>query len=843
MLKRCCLRFFLAGGVALFLIFCINLRSQVDKESLENIKKEVGRDIVQRESYEAKADARVRAANKAYQKNEFKNAIDNYLKAISFLRECGKSEYIQRKVETCDRAISNAYFYWSEKIARKAEKMMMAQKYDEAIKHCQEAMKIYPPSKKRMQEYIKKLRKMKQTVAYRKETSEDTVDPGKKDRNYKIDVLIKQGEAFYKNHQYDKARDKLEEALVINPYSMTAINDLRKVNLKILESGKRRSKATRNERLAETEWKMITPIVPRTITGSTEKQATPVDKEGVTDKIHEKLRNIIIDHIEFDEVTIPTVVKYLKQRSKQIDPEKIGVNIFLRLSKGPEAPDGVGASEESEDDDWEGDDDADDEGDDEGDDDGDDDGDDEGDDEGDGEGYGEDTAEVPTVTMVVDEIPLGDAISYICRAANLKHRVEKYAVVIASNDVPLDEVETKIYPLDSEAIDSIGEDSDEVRKYFESRGIVFPAGSKIVYDNRISRLIATNTPENLRKIEEIIHSELNAIDPQVLIQTKFVEIAQNDLDELGFEYYFSRPVAQVTHDASGTPTGATGLVTPTGTPTKAGGTPLSWHDVPNTRAKTWDVNDPIMRNVYNNGIGDTASATPDRAFRYSRVNSKNMKFDMIVHALDQADTADVLSSPRVTTMNGEEATIRMITEKYYPESWGEATIAQATSQSGDTTSVFVPSIPEFGDPTEEGIILRVTPNVDADRYTITLDMNPVVQERVGWTDFSYAVTIDTGTYQNVIRMPEIEARTIQTSVTIYDGETIVLGGIIKDTTNTINDIIPILGEIPLVGRLFQTQAKESQKTNLLIFLTCRLVNPDGSPIRERELRGLPAFRQ
>jgi type II secretory pathway component GspD/PulD (secretin) len=244
------------------------------------------------------------------------------------------------------------------------------------------------------------------------------------------------------------------------------------------------------------------------------------------------------------------------------------------------------------------------------------------------------------------------------------------------------------------------------------------------------------------------------------------------------------------------------------------------------------TNDTTVRNVEANGIGDIdPGARPDQAFRFYHYNDKNVAFSAIVHALDQSDTADVLSTPRVTTMNGEEATIRMVTDRYYPESWGEATVATATSQGGDTTQVFVPSIPEFGDPTEEGIILRVTPNVDADRYTITLDMNPVIQERVGWTDYSYGVSITEGTppvtsnYTNTIRMPVIEARTVQTSVTIYDGETIILGGIIKDTTDTFDDQYPILGDVPIV------------------FLTCRLVNPDGSPIRERELRGLPAFRQ
>ena len=189
-------------------------------------------------------------------------------------------------------------------------------------------------------------------------------------------------------------------------------------------------------------------------------------------------------------------------------------------------------------------------------------------------------------------------------------------------------------------------------------------------------------------------------------------------------------------------------------------------------------------------------------------------------------------------MNGQEAQIRMVTDYYYPDEWNDA-----VTTTSDNLSVFITSTPTFGDPTPEGITLRVTPTVDADHYTITMEMNPVVQERTGWTNYSYNFTNDIGTFTYLLIMPEIEQRTVETTVSCYDGETIVLGGIIKDATTTVNDGYPVLDQMPLVGRLFQSKGKVSTKVNLLIFLTCRLVNPDGSPIRERDMKGLPPFRQ
>jgi general secretion pathway protein D len=92
-------------------------------------------------------------------------------------------------------------------------------------------------------------------------------------------------------------------------------------------------------------------------------------------------------------------------------------------------------------------------------------------------------------------------------------------------------------------------------------------------------------------------------------------------------------------------------------------------------------------------------------------------------------------------------------------------------------------------------------------------------------------------------MPILEVRTVETKLVVYDGETIVMGGAIKDISGFDDDRIPILGDIPVVGALFRSQAQNRIKRNLLIFVTARLVNPDGSPLREREIRGLPPFRR
>jgi general secretion pathway protein D len=143
-------------------------------------------------------------------------------------------------------------------------------------------------------------------------------------------------------------------------------------------------------------------------------------------------------------------------------------------------------------------------------------------------------------------------------------------------------------------------------------------------------------------------------------------------------------------------------------------------------------------------------------------------------------------------------------------------------------------------------MLTVLPIVSTDNYTIDLSLEPVVQDFDSWIDYSPAkkpVDLDPLNLYQGIKMPVITARTIQTSLRIFDGETVVMGGVFKDDTKKTNDSIPILGDIPLVGRLFQSEIEDAVKTNLLIFTTVQLIRPDGTPLRPSKYNGTPAFRE
>ncbi len=874
-------------------------------------------ELINRYAQRQNADELMEKARTAFEHEDYDIAVDLYVDVLKLLEQDvidGEvPEANSKKIASVQKMISNSYYYWARKIFAEAEKTAQIGLYDEAIEKCEEAIKVYPLSEPIMRKTIDEYTLMKSSAQYKKDTSEDELVPEAKNREKRISILIRQGQTLYNTKQWNRAQEKFNQVMILDPYNITAIDFLRRIYIHESEVGQRRQGAVFVEREAEALWKMISPIPTGSETSDdvvAEDVKVKEDNVGTTQK---KLNDIIIDRIDFEEVSISQVVQFLKHTSKDKDPDRVGVNFVLRFNTDDTKP---SSSVITDDEDEFGDEDsfADEEESTENEE--------ESSDEGDfysyddgmpGEGGGRSdavqTVENTTVNLVVENVSLIDAIRYICKAANLHFRVENYAVVIAAKDVPLDEFIRKTFPIDKEILASgiIGGDltNESVKQYLIDRGIPFPTGASVRYDEMSSRLTVYNTSEALDKVEDLI-DQMDVSDPQVLIQVKFVEIEMNDLQELSFDYTFSR-VAPTWDEvkASGiqplSSTGNDGVIADhsfimyyqntaeTRRQTLGSGENTAWVDpavtaldtknmsslnvakgdlyfVPdnleagegyfegilqNEAAKnyghhiTWGPNSHFNRNAQTSpGIfGATTGSYNDTVFNWSTYNADGYQFNGGIHALDNADSTEILSAPRLTTMNNQNAVIRMVTEKYYPTDWDEAEL-ETISTNGSSVPVFTPSIPQFGGATEEGIALQVRPRVEEDNYTIFLEMTPVIQEFIGWTDYSYSIPLgDNGElYPNTLKMPIIEARYLNTNVMSYDGETVVLGGVIRDELSMIEDQYPILGDLPLIGRFFQGKGKGAKKTNLLIFLTSRLIKPDGSPFREDQSgRGVPAI--
>ena len=171
---------------------------------------------------------------------------------------------------------------------------------------------------------------------------------------------------------------------------------------------------------------------------------------------------------------------------------------------------------------------------------------------------------------------------------------------------------------------------------------------------------------------------------------------------------------------------------------------------------------------------------------------------MLYHALEEIAKANTLSAPRILTLDSQEAKILVGTQ--FP-------ILQSSTESG----VVSQTLSYYQD---IGIQLKVVPQISDEDY-INMIIHPAV------TSFTTKVSITGGA-----EYPIIDVREAETQVLMRSGETLVIGGLLKDAIRRQTIGIPILGDVPVLGFLFQRRTNDLEKIDLLIFITAQIFDPD-----------------
>ena len=787
---------------------------------------------VDKQQQEAAANAFISKGNDLFVSGAYKDAARNYAQAAYIFDGLkANSEHFTERLSKTRELIAKSYYYLAQETALKAHEEANFSELENAIALCKEAIAIYPASEKEMNERIAAYEKMRAAAVRRTRLSDEQVIPDLSDKKYRIAVLLKQAKLLYYTRQFEQARKRYQEVLLLDKICPEAIQGMRASDIQIEEAGLNRYRLTHKRAMAEAAWKGADPIFKRDEVDVRKElgmgqiaDKSALEEENETKVIREKLNNIIIPRVNFSgdakQPGTPLLVAldYLRMRSKAHDPEGQGVNIFLyypenRMSENnmmepgmgmgmgmdrnsmrrvnPLAPtlpgDRMGLPQDDFEDDFEDDfleDDFEDE-------------------ESEEQPSGPDHSKYPLVNMDLVNKPLIDIIDALAQATDMKYKIEKHAVVLAPKDAPLDDMQIKVFMFDESMVDALGgnrepEDLKEALTMVPNANVEFPIGSKVMYDPKFRSLIVLNTPENLNRINDaLLEIRKQDAQPMVQIQAKFVEIEQSDLKELGFIQSLSR----------------------------------SNGDGGKTDGRLqFDKNDELVHNSGKN------------TFTYS-LNSNGYNYNLTINAINQLDSKDVLSSPKVLTVPNKQVSIKMTTERYFEWDYEEGEF-ETSSSDGITTYSYTPPWPEF-EKLELGITMDVTPTVDTEKRLIRLDVHPWVRTLVGWSEYEYVVSSDdaeSGGMGQVetMRRPIVAERTTNTNVAIYDNETVVIGGIIKDYTTIVDDKVPFLGDIPLLGRFFQTKSTSVKKTNLLIFVTARMLKPDGSPYYQVDSRGRPS---
>jgi type II secretory pathway component GspD/PulD (secretin) len=405
------------------------------------------------------------------------------------------------------------------------------------------------------------------------------------------------------------------------------------------------------------------------------------------------------------------------------------------------------------------------------------------------------------VSIKIKDMPLEEALRYILKSQDLVYRIEEDAVWVATKDeISNEKIDTRVYFLNqgigrfAEFSTQAGSTTDKLESGSKSseipsevktvknileNSVDWPKDSKLTLDERTGALIISNTPSNLETIESLLYN-LDITPMQVLIEARFLEVKVSDLDDIGVEWKLNN---------------------------------------------MWGMNKTKAGNdVYgvskNSGVGFSDFSRSDEGFNltYQGILS-NPQFQAVLHALQEKQNVKTLSAPRITTLNNQTATIEIVDEYIYPTRY-EASLVQYDingdgdfDDAGETEWV---NVPQDFVTRNVGILLHVKPSIGSDKNSITLALTPEVSEDAG-TSF---------TYSGGVSIPNFTTRNLSTSVMVKNGETIVLGGLIKEINTNVKTKVPVLGDIPLVGGLFRKSTDSKERRNLLIFVTASIMNKE-----------------
>ena len=636
-------------------------------------------------------------------------------------------------------------------------------------------------------------------------------EPEYRENVKKINDHLNRAREFYATGEYDKARDQVELVLRDNPFNTEAVTLLRRLENRRYDFVNHEFEATRETMIREVK-EIWTPRTYATDTAdlqlaATNNNTTNLPPDSIA--IEKKMKSIVIPEINFRQANLTDVITFLSDASRENDTdntpaEKKGINFILQTSGGqsttaaPASDDPFGGSSF-------------------------------------------DTAApsggATTFTFSARYVPLKDVLDIVMQTGNLKYRIKGNVVVIMDKNAPDDDLFFRMYsvlPTLEEKVTTIGDSSSndndimsmgtasissgtsDWKEFFRKFGVEWPDGSSVEYMRAVGRLVVKNTTENLANLETVL-SVLNVTPKQIEIEARFVEVSQADLDSLGIEWNLNNNWEMLEHkDDAGLPIDQRRrIVTKKGSLT-SGFDYLTGNDNP-------DINDGgvIADNILT--VGSVLT---------------NPELSMVLHMLSSRQNTDLLSAPKVVTKNGQEATIKVVTEYIYPT---EYDVEMLESSDDDDNTTYSGAVVEPGSfqTREVGVQLTVLPQVTEDGQLIDLTLAPQVVSEPTWKNYgsSYPVYSPDGSYQQAqlnMEQPFFPVRSIQTSIQIYNGATVVMGGMITETRVSHEDKVPFLGDIPLIGRLFRNSYESSEKRNLLIFVSARLVDPAGRFVRDQK---------
>jgi general secretion pathway protein D len=596
-------------------------------------------------------------------------------------------------------------------------------------------------------------------------------------KTQEIKKLLSLADQLTETGQYRSARKKLDDVLRIDPYNLAARKKIEAVEQKRLLLADKRFDASRVKAMTQVTEAWVPPPPARVDS----KQARATGSAGASNaaEILQALSSIEIPELVFNEKPVRAAVEELQRLSEQNDPKKRGINFVLRLPPPSDTSD----------------------------------------------------PEAATISLELRNVKLQTALKYLCEQIRggdkLRYDVENSAVFILPVTETGGELQIRSYNLPPSLLANIGKPGMTPKELgalvLESIGVnTTVVDSSATCFSDTGKLVVRNTPNELNKIEQRIRdAQGEPPQKQFEVETKFLSFTENDVKNFTFNLQMngntSIPVPGTPNQTytPGSGSGGTDGLRGTGGINPGGGSITALQA----------LLDPTYPQNASNQVGVNAQV-------FGR------GFAAFLQLLQNAIGKDLVAAPRVTLADGKQSKIVISRQMFYPTTYTQPNVPN--NDQGVGAGFILPSNPTGFESRNIGTTLEVKAESTSIPKAVDLDFtNLLVDDFEGFVDYGVLIasaplvpTSQANTNTVVgsapFLVPIFTKKSLQSRVRLIDGETVGMGGLISDTVQLVDDKVPMLGDIPMLGRLFRSEASRKIKSNLVIFCTLRIINPDGS---------------
>ena len=600
------------------------------------------------------------------------------------------------------------------------------------------------------------------------------------EKTKEIKKLLSLADQLTETGQYRSARQKLDDVLRIDPYNSAARKKIELVEQKRLLVADKRYSASRVKAMTQVTEAWVPPPPARVDPKQT--RGTGIAGPSNSAEILQALSTIEVPEIVFNEKPLRDAVEELQRLSEQNDPKKKGINFVLRLSPPAEGVD----------------------------------------------------PEAATVSLELRNVKLQTALKYLCEqirgGEKLRYDVENSAVLILPITETGAELETRSYTLPPSLLANSVKQGESQKAPKELGKLVLDSigvnttmeSTSAMCFSDTGKLVVRNTPNELSKVEQRIRdAQGEPPQKQFEVETKFLSFTENDVKNFTFNLQMS---GNTSIPAPGSPGAIYNPASASGGTDGLRGT-AGINPGGGSITALQSLLDPTYPQDASNQIGVNAQV-------FGR------GFAAVLQLLQNAIGKDLVAAPRVTLADGKQSKIVISRRMYYPTTYTQPNVPN--NDQGVGAGFILPSNPTGFEYRDIGTTLEVKGESTSIPKAVDLDFtNLLVEDFEGFVDYGVVIAAaplfptSSARTNTVIGsapflVPIFSKKSLQSRVRLIDGETVGMGGLISDVVQLVDDKVPMLGDIPMLGRLFRSEASQKIKSNLVIFCTLRIINPDGT---------------